>query len=115
MRCEEIQEMLPSYGAGDDSLTVRRHLARCTDCKRELARYQELRSSLATMRTIGAEPPSDLLPALYAIADPETRIAVVKTHLARNKKTYAGVAVAIAGAAGAALWRSRSSRRLAPA
>lgn len=115
MRCEEIQEMLPSFVTSDDSLAVRRHLARCAKCKEELARYQELDRSLSSLRKVHSEPAGDLLPALYAIADPETRVAAVRTHLARNKKTYAGVAVAIAGAAGAALWRSRSGRKLIPA
>lgn len=108
MRCEEIQEMLPAYAKGDGSLNVRRHLARCADCREELKRYEDLAASLSALRGTHAEPPRDLLPALIAIPSSANRVDQVKTHLVRNKKAYAGgLAVAIVGAAGAALVKNR--------
>ena len=42
------------------------------------------------------------------------RVTAVKTHVARNKSKYAsGVAVALVGAAGAAVWASRGRRTAA--
>ncbi len=113
MRCEEIREMLPSYAKGEDSLMVRRHLARCSGCQGELDRYGALSQALASLRTTHVEPPRGLLAALIAIPNEANRLEAVRTHVARNKRTYAGVAVAIVGAAGAAAWRTR--RRVATA
>jgi anti-sigma factor RsiW len=112
----EIQEILPAYvRGGSDSLTVRRHLANCTDCRTELARYEDLLGALATMGSVTAEPPTGLVVALHGISRHAGRAEQVRTHLTRNKATYVGgVAVIVAGAAGAALLRSRS-RRLATA
>ncbi|MFP5297386.1 MAG: anti-sigma factor family protein [Actinomycetota bacterium] len=114
MRCEEIQEMLPSYAKGEGSLLVRRHLARCTDCRAELEQYEELTSSLTSLRGVHAEPPRDLLPALMAIPAGGNKVEQVRSHLTRNRKVYAGgLAVALVGAAGAALVKSRSRRLVA--
>ena len=116
MTCAEIQEMLPSLvedrGA---TLTTRRHLSRCPECRAELARYEELRASLGALTTVAAEPPASLLGALVAIPTGGSRIDQARTHLERNRRVYVGgFAVALAGAAGAAVWRSRRTR-LAPA
>lgn len=110
MRCEEIKEMLPSYVRGEDALTIRRHLARCPDCRVELERYEALAGSLASLRHVHAEPPRDLLPALISIPD-ASRLEAVRGHVVRNRKAYAGgLAVAFVGAAGAAVWRTRARR-----
>lgn len=114
MRCEEIQEMLPSYARGEGSLLVRRHLTRCADCRVELERYEELASSLTALRGVHSEPPRDLLPALVSIPQDANRVEQVRTHIVRNRKAYAGgIAVALVGAAGAVLVKSRSRRLVA--
>jgi hypothetical protein len=107
--------MLPAYlQDGEGSLAVRRHLSGCPDCRAELRRYEALAGGLHRMRSVAAEPPLSLKPALLAIPLSENRIEAVRTHIARNRRTYAGAAaVAIAGAAGALAWQSR--RRLATA
>lgn len=110
MRCEEIREMLPAYSRGEGTLVVRRHLARCADCRAELVRYETLATSLTALRHSPSEPPVGLLAALEAIPSGVNRVDQVRGHLTRNRKAYAGgVAVALVGAAaaGAAVWRSR--------
>jgi predicted anti-sigma-YlaC factor YlaD len=115
VRCAEAREMLPAYlQGGEGSLAVRRHLSGCPGCRAELRRYEALAGGLSRMRSVAAEPPPSLKPALLAIPRSENRVEAVRTHIARNRRTYAGAAaVAIAGAAGALAWQSR--RRLAPA
>jgi hypothetical protein len=114
MKCAEIQEMLPSYARGEGSLSIRRHLARCPECRVELTRYQALVGGLESMQQVALEPPFGLLPALLRIPGERTKIDLVRTHVLRNKKMYGGVAVALVGATGAALWRTRT-RQTAPA
>jgi anti-sigma factor RsiW len=115
VRCAEAREMLPAYMQDDEgSLAVRRHLSGCPECRAELLRYEALAGVLHRMRSVAAEPPPSLKPALLAIPLSENRVEAVRTHIARNRRTYAGAAaVAIAGAAGALACRGR--RRLAPA
>lgn len=115
MSCHEIREQLPAYAArGDAPLAVRRHVARCDRCAAELARYEELRDALGGLATRVVEPPPGLARALAAIPAGDRRIHHVRTHVVRNRKAYAGgVVIALAGAAGTALWRARSRRPVA--
>jgi anti-sigma factor RsiW len=110
MRCEEIREMLPAFaGTGEDTLAFRRHLAGCERCRSEAEQYQELTGALGSLSAIHAEPPADLLPALLAVPERARRSEVLRRHVVRNRKAYAGgLAVALVGAAGAAVWRSRA-------
>lgn len=112
MRCAEVQEMLPAVVGEQDSLSVRRHLARCPDCRAELARYESLRSGYAGLTALTSDPPPGLLRSLQAIPSGGRRLTDVRTHVARNQRAYAGGAAAVlgAGVAGAVLWRSRSRR-----
>jgi anti-sigma factor RsiW len=114
-RCAEIREMLPAYSddPGGD-LFVRRHLAGCAACRKELASYEGLRADLAGLAFTSFEPPAELLPILKEIPSNPSSIDSLKTHVRRNRSAYLrGAAVLVAGAAGAAVWRSR--RRLATA
>ena len=115
MRCAEAREMLPAYlQDGEGSLAVRRHLSGCPDCRAELRKYEALAGGLSRLRSVTAEAPPSLKPALISILVSDNRVEAVRTHVARNRRTYAGAAaVAFAGAAGALAWWSR--RRLAPA
>src|SRR3712207_3411263 len=96
MKCEEIREVLPAYADDPEAtLTVRRHLSRCPECKAELARYDELLDGLAAMRSVAIEPPAGLDRWLAEIPNTHNRLEQVREHLARNKRAYAGgVAVA---------------------
>ncbi len=116
MKCAEIREILPAQVRdGEDSLAVRRHLARCPECKAELARYDDLLEGLGALAARAVEPPAGLLDALVAIPLQETRLASVKGHVVRHRNRYlGGAAVAAVGVAGAVLWHTRS-RRLAAA
>ena len=112
MKCAEIQEILPAYADDPEvTLAVRRHLSRCADCKTELAAYNSLLDGLADMRAVAVDPPPMLSRALIAIPSNGNKVEQVRTHLARNRRRYAGgVAVAVLGAAGAAVWKTRKSR-----
>ncbi len=112
MKCTEVRELLPAYVEDRyANLSVRRHLSRCPKCGNELEQYESLRASLANMRDVQAEPPAHLLPALKSIPGQGAPVERIRTHVARNRRAYAGgLAVAVVGAAGAALWRSRRSR-----
>ncbi|HVL64144.1 MAG TPA: hypothetical protein VM573_03120 [Actinomycetota bacterium] len=109
MRCEEIQTMLPAFADEKPvQLGVRRHLARCADCRAELDRYEALAGGLAALATTTAEPPAALLPALVDIPARRTRIEEARSHVARNRKRYlGGLAGAIAVAGAAVALRSR--------
>ena len=112
MKCAEIQEILPAYADDPEAtLAVRRHLSRCSECKTELSAYNSLLDGLADMRAVGVDPPPLLSRALVAIPSQGNKVEQVRTHLVRNRRAYgSGLAVAVVGAAGAALWRSRRSR-----
>lgn len=111
MRCEEVQEMLPAYVRdGETSLTVRRHVSRCPDCKQELARYEALLGAMSSLQSNVVETPLSLKASLLAIPEKAGSLDTVRAHVARNRNAYLGgaaAAVAVAGAAGAVLWRSR--------
>jgi hypothetical protein len=62
---------------------------------------------LALPAEMETAPPPGLRAALVAIPSATHPVATVRSHLGRNKKAYAGILVGIAGAAGAAVWRSR--------
>ena len=117
--CSEIREALPAYARdGFSSLSMRRHLARCSDCRAELSRYERLLGSLEELHSRPLEPPVGLVNSLARIPQEanlsETllwRAGAMTGHLARNRLAYIGGAgVALAGAVGAALWRTRSRR-----
>lgn len=110
MRCNQVSEALPAYPKGDVPLGLRRHLARCAECRTELARYRTIDDSLTRLSSVPVEPPPDLRGALLAIPGRPSPLSGVRSHVSRNRKTYAGVAVAALGAAGAAVWRSRRGR-----
>lgn len=116
MTCAQVQETIPAFmDHGSDSLEVRRHLARCPECKAELAAYEQLRASLSAMESITVAPPRGLMTALIQIPQQANRVEQVRTHLARNRRQYiGGAAVLAAGAVGAAVLRTRS-RRIATA
>ena len=115
MKCAEISAMLPAYVERTDlPLAVRRHLSRCSNCTAELAAYEEMSGALSALSTTAAEPPPALRASLLSIPSETRRLEGLRSHVSRNRKTYAGVLVAAAGAAGAAAWRSRRGR-LAPA
>jgi anti-sigma factor RsiW len=115
MKCAEVQELLPAYVDDKDAtLAVRRHLSRCAECRRELEEYGALLGELAAMKQAVVAPPAGLRASLVAIPDGEKPVEKVVTHLSRNRRAYAGgLAVAVVGAAGAALWRSRRMRPVA--
>jgi len=116
-RCAEIREMLPAYaGTSDQSLAVRRHLARCADCRAEKESYDAMSRSLRQMATATVEPPPGLLKTLVDIpARGARRRDLVRAHVVNHRTAYSrGLAVAMVGAGAAALWRTRA-RRLATA
>jgi anti-sigma factor RsiW len=112
MKCAEIREVLPAYADDPEAtLAVRRHLSRCPDCKAELAQYDEMLDGLAVMRSVEIAPPPGLDRWLAEIPNTHNRLEQVRDHVARNRTAYAGgVAVAVLGAVGTALWKNRRSR-----
>ena len=123
MSCSEVREALPAYARdGFSSLSLRRHLADCPSCRAELARYERLLGSLSRLADRPVEPPPGLLGSLVRIPAEANlaqtllwRAGGMTGHVARNRLAYlGGLGVALAGAAGAALWRTRG-RRIATA
>jgi predicted anti-sigma-YlaC factor YlaD len=121
--CNEVREALPAYVDGAyTSLPLRRHLAECEGCRSELARYERLLDAAGRLVSVTAEPPPGLLQSLLRIPAEASlaqkllwRTEPMTGHLARYRAAYVGgLGFALAGAAGAALWRSRT-RRLATA
>ena len=112
MSCAAVREVLPAYVRdGDGSLSVRRHLSRCTACRADLTHYEHLLASLTAMESAVAGAPAGLRASLLEIPARSGRIETVRAHVAENRKAYvSGAAVLLAGAAGAALWKSRGRR-----
>jgi anti-sigma factor RsiW len=56
MNCEQIEERLPAYAAGelsqDDSATVQQHIAECALCAESFVIYQQLEQSLLARREL---------------------------------------------------------------
>jgi predicted anti-sigma-YlaC factor YlaD len=124
MKCEEVRESLPAYvREPESSLALRRHLGSCSECRAELDRYQELIANLATLRSVDVEPPVGLKASLVSIPAEANRLemarrnmAAARGHVTAHRGAYlGGLAVAVVGATGAALWRSSRARRLATA
>jgi predicted anti-sigma-YlaC factor YlaD len=113
--CHEVREALPAYARDQEaSAGVRRHLGECASCRAELARYEALLGGLGQLHASVATPPHGLRSALMAIPHRARivdrvawRTAALRGHVARNRRSYVGGAVAVVGAAGAALWRAR--------
>jgi predicted anti-sigma-YlaC factor YlaD len=118
MNCDEVREGLPAYvREGHTSLALRRHLAECEGCREEQERYGILLGSLGGLRTAPAPPPPYLYRALVRIPRQARltdkviwRTGSMRGHVVRNRSAYLGGIVALAGAAGAALWRTRVRR-----
>ena len=115
MKCAEVREMLPAYrDESDVSLSLRRHVTRCAECRNELGKYDEVAAHLARLRSQVIDPPPGLKRSLVAIPSGNGRLRDAATHVVRNRRVYAGgLTVAVVGA-GAVLWRSRK-QRLVPA
>ena len=109
MTCTTVKEVLPAYVRdGDGSLSVRRHLSRCADCRTDLSQYEHLIDSLSAMEAATAEVPFALKASLLDIPSPSSRLETVRSHVAENRRTYlSGAAVVVAGVVGAAVWKSR--------
>jgi anti-sigma factor RsiW len=116
MGCSEVRAALPAYARdGYTSLAMRRHLTGCAACKAELARYEKMLASLGELAEAPLQAPPGLLDKLVRIpADAGLsqtllwRAGAMSAHLARNRAAYVGgLAVALAGAAGTAVLRSR--------
>ena len=109
MSCSAVREVLPAYVREDDgSLSVRRHLSRCPDCRTDLSRYEELMGRLSSLEAATAPVPYSLKASLLNIPSRTTRLQNVKGHVAQNRRAYlSGAAVVVAGAVGTAVWKSR--------
>jgi predicted anti-sigma-YlaC factor YlaD len=122
VNCAEVREHLAAYqgpsGEPPDA-SVERHLATCSGCRAELARYRELSRHLASLAEDPMEPPPWLLASLI-----ETVSNRARSRLARGRRTlrapqlaHPKIAVAggvvVAGVAGALAIRARRRRQRA--
>jgi hypothetical protein len=109
MSCAAVKEILPAYvREGDGSLSVRRHLSRCTDCRTDLSHYEDLLGALSAMEAATAPVPLALRTSLVSIPSRAGRLDTVRSHVNENRKAYlSGAAVLVAGAVGAVVWKSR--------
>jgi hypothetical protein len=119
VKCAEARESLAAYvGAPEANLALHRHLAECAQCSAEHVRYRRLLDSLAELGSRPLAPPADLFDALLAVPGEAAlgrilrrRVDVMTGHVVRYRGAYLGGAgVALAGAAGATMWRLRSRR-----
>lgn len=109
--CIHVRDALPAFvETGGDTLSVRRHLASCAECRSELDRYAMLTSSLASLAETSAIPPRSLLPALVGIPESASNVEKVRSHVRRHRNEYISGAILVAGATTAALLRNRSRR-----
>jgi hypothetical protein len=110
MTCVSVREILPAYVRdGDGSLSVRRHLSRCAECRTDLSHYEDLLGKLSSMEAATAEVPFALKTSLFDIPSRMGRIESVRSHVTDNRKAYlSGAAVLVAGAVGAAVWKTRT-------
>ena len=115
MRCAEVREGLPAYVRnGDMPLAVQHHVSGCAECRAELARYEVLLEGLGALRHEVIEAPPSLVRSLVAIPSSQRRLRGAQRHVVRHRRAYlGGLALAAAGAAGAAVWRSRIRRPVA--
>jgi hypothetical protein len=117
MKCGDLRGRMSQYESGaDPSRREMRHLAKCRECAREMARYGLLAESLDDLRSHVVAVPSALEAALIAIPSGSLRrspVTALAGHLRRNRRGYASGA-ALVLTAGAARWASRT-RRLAAA
>ncbi|MDQ3879235.1 MAG: hypothetical protein M3290_12935 [Actinomycetota bacterium] len=108
LRCEEVREELPAFARDrDESLSVRRHLSRCPECRAELARYEQLLVALDGLRPATIEPPAGLKANLISIPESLGTVDTVRSHVMRNRRLYAGGAALAAAGAAALLVRHR--------
>lgn len=109
MSCTAVREVLPAYVRdGDGSLSVRRHLSRCTECRTDLSHYEDLLGALSSMEAATVNPPFALKASLLDIPSRSSRLENVRSHVTENRKAYlSGAAVLVAGAVGAAVWKSK--------
>ncbi len=109
MSCAAVREVVPAYvREGDGSLSIRRHLSRCAECRTELSRYEQLLGRLAAMESATAPVPHALKATLLDIPSRTTRLETIRSHVTDNRNAYlSGAAVLVAGAVGTAVWRSR--------
>ena len=109
MSCAAVKEILPAYvREGDGSLSVRRHLSRCTDCRSDLSHYEELLGALSAMEAATARVPRGLTASLISIPAHGGRLETMRSHVNDNRKAYlSGAAVLVAGALGAVVWKAR--------
>ena len=114
MRCAEVREVLAAYERpADADLAVRRHLAGCAGCRRELERYENLRDAVSSLTRSTMDIPDGLTAKLVAIPANERLVDSVRGHVVRHRAAYlGGLAAAVAGT-GAVLWRVRSRRPVA--
>lgn len=116
LACVEVREQLAAHGEAEWTLGVRRHLSRCEGCRSELARYELLAESLAALVAETADPPAGLVAELERIpaVHGATRL-VVRDHVVRNRRAYAGGLAFAALGVSAMVWRSRVRRPAAAA
>jgi anti-sigma factor RsiW len=112
VRCAEVREALPAYVRnGEMPLAVRHHVSACPECSAELARYEVLLDGLGDLRHQVMDAPPTLVRSLSAIPSRHRRLRGAQRHVVRHRRAYlGGLALAAAGAAGAAVWRSRIRR-----
>ena len=116
--CAEVQRHLPARARGELGRPRRRllavHLRRCTDCRAELRRQEQVREGLAALGAPVDPPPDGLLEQLLATAAApgvKGRAAVPARGAVSGARPALSFALLVAGAAvgtgaGYAGWRA---------
>ena len=121
MTCQTARALLPEYAGGDlpgaGDLEV--HLAACSNCSSELARYREVAQAVAALR-LDLDTPSELFVPRLLSQLPAHRIRDDLRRIAQDHPRAQVAAVSLGGAAlGAAaialLWWRAARRTLGAA
>jgi anti-sigma factor RsiW len=122
MRCEDVRPVLAAYSGGElfDPGRVEVHLASCSGCSRELARYREVAVAIAALGDALEAPPVGLRERIladvpsYRVRDDLRRI--VQDHpRARVAAVSFGGVVLGAAAIGLIWWRAARRAVAVPA
>ena len=111
--CGSVAEELSAASeTADLSPKARRHVERCLRCQADLVQYRRLLRALRSLRTEVLQPAPGLLPELLASLEHAGERHAIRAALhGRRAADIGGIAAATAaGAAGAIVLASRSSR-----
>lgn len=118
MKCEEARALFPEHSGGDleESGDLEVHLATCTTCSAELARYREVLGGVRLLANDLEETPAGFTErVMLKVGEPRVPTVAALRRLAEDRRvkyTLASLVGAVVGAVAVGLLWRRSGRRL---